>query len=111
MPEEEIPFEITVRQLRAWLDEGRGLLVLDVREPDEHQICRIEGARLVPLRELPQSLDDLDRETLTVVHCHHGPRSSQAVAFLRRKGFARATNLGGGIDAWSLWVDASVPRY
>jgi rhodanese-related sulfurtransferase len=108
---DEIPFEIDVHQLRAWLDEGRELAVLDVREPEEHQICRIEGSRLVPLRELPERLDDLDRETLTVVHCHHGPRSAHAVAYLRRQGFSRATNLGGGIDAWSLYIDPAVPRY
>lgn len=109
--QEEVPFEIDVHQLRSWLDQGRKLVVLDVREPDEHQICRLDGSTLIPLRELPQRLEDLDRETLTVVHCHHGPRSSHAVTFLRQQGFARATNLGGGIDAWSLYVDPEVPRY
>ena len=107
----DVPFEINVHQLRAWLDEGHELLVLDVREPDEHQFCRIDGSTLVPLRDLPQRFEELDRERLTIVHCHHGPRSSQAVMFLRRQGFDRATNLGGGIDAWSLYVDPSVPRY
>lgn len=108
---EEVPFEIDVLELRTWLDQGRELVIVDVREPYEHQICHLEGAALIPLRELPQRLQDLDRETLTVVYCHHGPRSSYAVTFLRQQGFAGATNLGGGIDAWSQEVDPAVPRY
>ncbi len=107
----EPPFEIDVEQLKAWIDEGHDLHIVDVREPHEHAICRIEGSRLVPMRQIPQQIEELDRGTLTVVHCHHGPRSSQVVAYLRQQGFDRATNLGGGIDAWSLRIDPSVPRY
>ena len=107
----EPPFEIDVERLKAWLDEGHEVDLVDVREPYEHAICRIEGATLVPMRQIPQRLDELDREALTVVHCHHGPRSAQVVSFLRQQGFDRATNLGGGIDAWSLRIDPAVPRY
>ncbi len=107
----EPPFEIGVEQLKAWLDQGHDIHIVDVREPHEHAICRIDGSRLVPMRQIPQQIDELDRETLTVVHCHHGPRSAQVVAFLRQQGFGRATNLGGGINAWSLRVDPDVPRY
>ena len=107
----EPPLEIGVEQLKAWLDEGHEVHIVDVREPYEHAICRIEGATLVPMRQIPQRLDELDREALTVVHCHHGPRSGQVVAYLRQQGFDRATNLGGGIDAWSLRIDPAVPRY
>ncbi len=107
----EPPFEIDVEQLKAWLDQGHDVHIVDVREPHEHAICRLAGSQLVPMRQIPRAIDDLDREALTVVHCHHGPRSSQVVAYLRQQGFDRATNLGGGINAWSLRVDPSVPRY
>ncbi len=107
----EPPFEIDVEQLKAWLDAGHDVDIVDVREPHEHEICRIDGARLVPMRQIPQAFDELDREALTVVHCHHGPRSAQVVAYLRQQGFDRATNLGGGINAWSLRIDPAVPRY
>jgi rhodanese-related sulfurtransferase len=82
-----------------------------VRDPPEYEVCRLDGARLIPLRELPDRLDELDPADTLVVHCHHGPRSSRAVAFLRGKGFERAYNLAGGIDAWSVEIDPSVPRY
>lgn len=108
---EATPFEIDVETLKAWLEEGRKLHILDVREPHESQLCRIEGSQLMPMREVPQRFEELDREVLTVVHCHHGPRSSQVVMYLRHQGFEMVTNLGGGIDAWSLRIDASVPRY
>jgi len=103
--------EIDVAELRRRQDEGRDPLVLDVREPREQAIARIEGAQLIPLRELPQRLDELDPSQPLVVHCHHGMRSLQAVRLLRSRGFERAVSLRGGIDAWSREVDPSVPRY
>ena len=110
-PPEELPFDVTVQQVAAWLEAGHAVKILDVREPHEAQICRLEGSELIPHRELPTRLDDLDREALTVVHCHHGPRSSHAVHYLRQQGFERVANLDGGIDAWSLQIDPSIPRY
>ena len=86
-------------------------LLLDVREPWEHEIARVEGARLVPLATLPGALDTLDRSREIVVLCHHGVRSLMAAEFLQRHGFARVANLRGGIDAWSDDVDPTVPRY
>jgi rhodanese-related sulfurtransferase len=86
-------------------------LLLDVREPAEWAICRIEGAKLIPLGELPSRLAELDPRRETVVYCHHGPRSSRATAFLKQRGFSRALNLAGGIDGWSRAVDPDVPRY
>ena len=108
---DHVPFEIGVEQLAAWLDEGLDVRLLDVREPREHAYCRLEGARLVPMREIPRSLDEIDGKALTVVYCHHGVRSAQVVSYLRHEGFERVTSLAGGIDAWSLRVDPSVPRY
>lgn len=88
-------------------------LLLDCREPDEHAIARIEGARLIPMREIPERLSELEpwREKPIVVHCHHGVRSLRVVQWLRQQGFAHAQSMRGGIDAWSLEVDPSVPRY
>lgn len=110
-PEDSVPFEIDVEQLQAWREEGREHVLLDVREPHEFEICRIDGADLVPMRTVPARLDELDREALIVAQCHHGGRSAQVVQYLRAQGFARATNLAGGIDAWSARIDPSVPRY
>jgi sulfur-carrier protein adenylyltransferase/sulfurtransferase len=107
----EAAFEISTPELKNWLDEGRRLTLLDVRNPPEWEICRLEGAQLIPLPELQDRLGELDPADTIVVHCHHGPRSARAVSFLRQMGFSRAINLAGGIEAWSLLVDPSVPRY
>ena len=109
--DDSIPFEIDVQTLRAWRAAGRDHLLVDVREPYEHEICRIDPSLLLPLGGFVEAARELDPERLIVVHCHHGTRSAQAVAYLRRQGYPRATNLAGGIDAWSSEVDASVPRY
>jgi len=85
--------------------------VLDVRNPDEVDICRIEGSEVIPLSRLLEGLPRLDSARDIVVHCHHGMRSAQAVNFLRGLGFTRVKNLRGGIDAWSTEVDPTVPRY
>jgi adenylyltransferase/sulfurtransferase len=103
--------DIDVRTLRRWLGEGRAVTVLDVRNPPEYEICRLEGARLIPLRELPDRLGELAAAETVVVYCHFGPRSTRAVEFLRGMGFERAYNLAGGIDAWSVEIDPSLPRY
>ncbi len=107
----ELPFDIDVRQLKSWRDQGVEHVLVDVREPQEIRICRIDDAVVIPMREIPQRLEELDRGQLTVVHCHHGGRSAQVVQFLRAHGFTRVTNLAGGIEAWSLEIDPSVPRY
>ena len=92
---------------------GEAFLLLDVRTPEELEIARIEGARLLPLGELEARLSELSdwRARPIVVHCHHGRRSLRACEILRAAGFQDVTNLAGGIEAWSLTVDASVPRY
>lgn len=108
---EDVPLEISVAELQRWIDEGRQIQLIDVREPQEYEICKLPDSTLVPLRQVPTAIDTLDRDALTVVHCHHGSRSMQAVMFMRQEGFEQATNLEGGIDAWSVLVDPSVPRY
>jgi molybdopterin/thiamine biosynthesis adenylyltransferase/rhodanese-related sulfurtransferase len=110
-PSPDADFDIQVQELKGWQDEGRDFAVLDVRNPQEYEIARIEGSKLIPLHELRDRLGELDPAASLVVLCHHGPRSSQAVRFLRQMGFARARNLAGGIERWSSQVDPSVPRY
>jgi len=106
----ELPFQIEVRDLARWMEEGREITLLDVRTPMEVDICRIEGSTFIPLYELPDRLGELNGGRTIVALCHHGARSAYAVQILKSQGL-RAVNLGGGIDAWSEQVDPSVPRY
>jgi adenylyltransferase/sulfurtransferase len=107
----ETPGRIAPAQLRARLDHGDDIAVVDVREPHEWRICHIEGARLVPLATLPQHLDELPRDRDIVVHCKSGGRSARAAAFLRAQGFERVLDLSGGILAWIDRVDPSQSKY
>jgi adenylyltransferase/sulfurtransferase len=86
-------------------------VLVDVREPHEYRICSIPGARLIPLRELPRRLHELDSRDRIIVHCRSGQRSAKAAKLLREAGFAKVQNLKGGILAWSDQVDPSVPKY
>lgn len=104
-------FTITPKELKERLDKGDKLFLLDVREPYEHSMARIEGSVLIPLATLPNSLEKLDRNAEIVAYCHHGMRSADAVGFLLQQGFTNVKNLVGGIDAWSVQVDPSIPRY
>jgi rhodanese-related sulfurtransferase len=104
---------ITAGELAAWLaDERREKpVLLDVREPWEYEKARIEGATLVPMRELPSKIEQIDKDKEVVAICHHGGRSMQVAMFLEKQGFKRVHNLVGGIDAWSRTVDPAVPLY
>jgi rhodanese-related sulfurtransferase len=105
--------QIAPAELAAWLaDSGRARpQLLDVREPWEFETARIEGAQLVPMREVPARAGELDSDRDLVVICHHGGRSMQVAAFLEKQGFARVHNLAGGVDGWSRSVDPAVPLY
>jgi adenylyltransferase/sulfurtransferase len=105
------PGEISAADLAARLARQDDLVLVDVREPHEWQICRIEGARLVPLRSLPARLGELPRDRDIVVHCKMGARSAKAVEFLRAHGYEQVWNLCGGILAWIDAVDPSLRRY
>jgi len=104
---------ITAGALAAWLaDERREKpVLLDVREPWEYEKARIEGATLMPMRELPSRVGQIDEDREVVAICHHGGRSMQVAMFLEKQGFKRVHNLVGGIDAWSRTVDPAVPLY
>ena len=102
---------ITPREFGERVRGGEELLLVDVREPEEYELARVEGARLLPLSLFNEWAPTLDPERPTVFVCHHGIRSAQVCAFLARQGFAKLYNLAGGIDRWSAEVDPSVPRY
>lgn len=104
--------EITVQELKAVLDHPRdGVVVLDVREPDEHQVARIPGTVLLPLSQLPKRVQELDPKATYYLHCKSGMRSMKALQFLRQQGFKNLKNVKGGIAAWSEQIDPKVPRY
>ncbi|HEX6314167.1 MAG TPA: molybdopterin-synthase adenylyltransferase MoeB [Gemmatimonadaceae bacterium] len=103
--------EIEPRDLAARLAGGEAFQIVDVREPYEWEIARIEGARLIPLAGLERQLDDIPRDRPVVVHCKVGGRSAQAVRRLKAAGFRQVWNLAGGIQRWSRDVDRSVPEY
>jgi rhodanese-related sulfurtransferase len=103
--------EIKPADAKARLDRGESLVLVDVREPWEHNLCRLEGAKLVPLGALAASLNTLPDVEEVICYCHHGMRSLDAAAWLRFQGFAKAKSLAGGIERWSVEVDPKVPRY
>lgn len=102
---------ITPRQLADKLKNGGKVNLIDVREPVEYEIARIEGATLFPLSRFREWIDTLNAEEETIVMCHHGVRSAQLCGYLAQNGFEKVFNLEGGIDSWSLEIDANVPRY
>jgi adenylyltransferase/sulfurtransferase len=110
-PHDTDAMEITPLHLKARLDRGDDLVLLDVREPHEEQICVIRGSTLIPLGDVPRRLDEIDRGRDLVVYCRSGVRSGRAVQFLRRQGFDRAVNLTGGILRWIDEVDPTQPKY
>lgn len=96
------------------MDAGEPLVLIDVREPEEYAITRIDSAALIPMRTVPASLQQLEAsadEATLIVFCHHGVRSLNVVNWLRQQGVDACQSMAGGIDAWSTSVDPSVPRY
>jgi len=108
--EETVPI-ISVNELKRKMDAREAFKLVDVREPFEYEIARIDGAQLIPLGEIAERAGELQREQQIVVHCHSGTRSAQAVRLLQHRGFNNVYNLEGGIDAWSDQIDPSVPKY
>ena len=100
-------------ETRALRNARGDLLLLDVRQPEEYERARIAGSLLIPLPELEDRLNEIAawKGRPVIVHCHHGPRSERACRILREHGFERVENMSGGIEAWALTVDPSVPRY
>jgi adenylyltransferase/sulfurtransferase len=102
---------ITATELKAKRDRQESFVLLDVREPFEWDICRIEGAKLIPLGQLPSRMSELDSADEIVLQCKSGVRSARALRLLQEAGFGKLSNLEGGILAWSDHVDSSIPKY
>lgn len=105
-------YEITSEDVKSMSECGDSFVLLDVREPWEHQIAHIDGAILIPMGDVPsRAHQELDPEEHIIVYCHHGVRSINVTAWLRQQGFEKAQSMAGGIDAWSRRVDGKVPVY
>ncbi|MBI1882967.1 MAG: molybdopterin-synthase adenylyltransferase MoeB [Chlamydiae bacterium] len=103
--------EITARELKKTLDSKKKVVVVDVREPHEYDICHLEESVLIPLADLPQRVNELDTADEIVTHCHHGVRSLNAAKFLKEMGFKKVKSLKGGIHAWATDIDPNMATY
>ncbi len=108
---DELPLEIDVQTLHEMRGDNTAHIVLDVREPQELDICSLSGALTIRMMEIPDQLDKLPKDGALVVMCHSGMRSMQVTQWLRQNGFAQAQNLSGGIDAWAQAFDPDMNRY
>lgn len=108
-----MPVALPPETLKEWLDQGKKVYLLDVRHPAEHQFAALENSVLIPLHDLPSALDEVQPEAgvPVVVYCHHGIRSLSGAAILENAGFPPVYSLEGGLDAWSVKIDPSIPRY
>ena len=114
MSQPALPIEIAPQDVERRRKAGEKLFLVDVREPSEFALARIEGAELVPMRTVPAELSRLDALTdqgALIVYCHHGVRSLNVVNWLREQGVSACQSMAGGIHRWSLEIDPSVPRY
>jgi len=118
VPHQEAPLpapvsstDIAPQEVKQLIDSGADFVLVDVREPHEYQICKIDRARLMPLGDLPKRLDELDKNADIVMHCKMGGRSAKACDLLRASGFTKVRNMTGGILAWAEKVDPTVPKY
>lgn len=103
--------EIAPREVKDLFARGEKIFLVDVREKWEYDTSRIEGATLIPLRDIPANLARLEEAGEIVLVCHHGVRSLDAAAWLRSQGVESARSMAGGIDRWAVEVDSGVPRY
>ncbi|MGB6896955.1 MAG: rhodanese-like domain-containing protein [Candidatus Acidiferrum sp.] len=103
--------QITAKEVNERIGRGDKLLLVDVREPWEYELCRISGAKLIPLGTLPANLNTLLDADDVICYCHRGMRSLDAAAWLRQQGVEGAKSMTGGIDQWSVEIDPQVPRY
>ena len=108
------PLEVDPQEVKRRLNPSEKISLIDVREPHEFALAKIEGATLIPMRSIPGELQDLEAradEGVLIVYCHHGVRSLNVVNWLREQGIEACQSMAGGIEAWSTRIDPSVPRY
>ncbi|MSR30982.1 MAG: hypothetical protein EXR99_05690 [Gemmataceae bacterium] len=108
-----MPLTIQPKLLKEWIDQGKPVFLIDVRQPWEHDLVSLPGSQLFPLGELQSALGEIQPGpgAMLVVYCHHGIRSLSGAAILEQGGLSPAYSLSGGIDAWSREVDPAIPRY
>ena len=102
---------IDVHKLKSWIEEGKQITLLDIREPHEVDFCKLPNCTHIPMNKIPYHLDDLEPQETIVVYCHTGVRSMYVCQYLLDQGYQKVLNLLGGIHDWSLHVDPSVPIY
>jgi rhodanese-related sulfurtransferase len=107
----EQSIDIQPSAVKAMFDAGEDFLLIDVREPEELLLAKIEGAKAIPLRTVPENLVDLQQGKSVVFMCHGGVRSTNAALWARKQGIEDARSMRGGIDAWSVEIDTTIPRY
>lgn len=110
-PDDELPIDLDPRELERMLASDEVPLLVDCREPWEHETVHLEGDVLIPLSQIADRADELPQDRKVVAYCHHGIRSRYAAAMLRQAGIAGARSLRGGIDLWARDIDPSLPRY
>jgi rhodanese-related sulfurtransferase len=103
--------QISVKEVNERIARGERLFLVDVREQWEYDLCRIAGAKLIPLGTLPANLNTLLDADEVICYCHHGIRSLDAAVWLRQQGVESAKSMAGGIECWSVEIDPNVPRY
>ena len=112
MNESDHPLEITVLAAHQLLTENSAdTILIDVREPHELAICRVETAQHIPMRQVPENVSELPRDKHLLIMCHHGSRSRRVTEYLRAQGLSNVTNMNGGIDGWALEIDRDLARY
>ena len=102
--------EFDAEELKQHL-ESHSPFLLDVRQPWEYDVCRLENSTLIPMGQIPSQVDALDKDRETVVICHHGIRSRQVARYLEQAGFSNVINLKGGVNAWAKLVNAEMATY
>ena len=112
MADADYPLEISVTEAKRLLDQSPcGVLLVDVREPDEVAIASVRGAELIPMGQIPAQAHSLPRDEHLLIMCHHGGRSLRVTEYLRAQGHTAVSNIAGGIDAWADQIDSSLRRY
>ncbi len=112
MNDSEVPLEISVNETNRLLTETPDeVLLIDVREPFERDICKIANAEPIPMRQIPENLGSLPKDRHLLIHCHHGGRSLRVTQYLLANGFTKVSNVAGGIQAWADEVEPAMTRY
>lgn len=106
-------WEVTPRDVKAMQEAKEDFVLIDCRKPDEYAVCKIDGAKLIPLQQLAAHVSDLEaiRDKKIIVHCHHGRRSLQMTMVLRQNGYEDVKSMAGGIDLWAVDVEPGIKRY